>query len=106
MAARSLASRKANGWRARAKAFIEPDPAADPAKDAQERNTRLGAIIKAIDRRLALEVVRDHPNGELLRDLATTRRTLLSQADGPKAAAPPPAERTAPPDPELPASQS
>jgi hypothetical protein len=51
---------------------------------AHDRETRLWGLIAAIDTRIAREVGRDKPNGELIRDLCTARKTLLAQADGPE----------------------
>lgn len=93
-AARSIASRKANGWKAKAKDIYLATPAELINEAAHERISRLWACLELIDKRLGHELNKEHPNGQLLKDLASTAKMLRDQADDPatngklKAAAP------------------
>lgn len=49
-----------------------------------EHAVRLCGLLAALDKKLAVEIARGEPNGALIRDLSSARRTLLSQADGVK----------------------
>lgn len=92
--AKSLAKRRANGWKARSKdIYLATTPELN-AEAAHERISRLWACLELIDKRLGHELNKEHPNGQLLKDLASTAKMLRDQADDPatngklKAAAP------------------
>ncbi len=83
MAARSIASRKNNGWKAKSKAYFIA-PQAELLQDAaHNRLSRLWECIELIDKRVRHELNKERPDGTLLKDLATTARLLKDQAEAP-----------------------
>lgn len=78
--AKSLAKRRANGWKARSRDIYLASTPELNAEAAHERISRLWACLELIDKRLGHELNKEHPNGQLLKDLASTAKMLRDQA--------------------------
>lgn len=83
MQARALAVRLAN----KAKRDSQPETPPFCSDPAQAHLVRLWGILAALDKKLAAELARGHPDGALVRDLSTARRTLLADGAKPSKAA-------------------